>query len=105
MDTDGILPDNNKIKAITDFQSPKNEKQLKQFIGACNYYNQFIDKYPDYIKEITHLSSKRKKCIWTEKEEQTFKVLKDKFLETNFTHHLDYSKRFYLQTDASNIAR
>ena len=33
----GILPGVDKTKAIRDFQPPKNIRQIREFVGLCNY--------------------------------------------------------------------
>ena len=39
---DGIKPDPSRIKIIEEFEAPKNQTQLQQFLGVCNYYRRFV---------------------------------------------------------------
>lgn len=39
---DGRKPNKNKISAIGDFNAPKNQKEINQFLGLTVYYRGFI---------------------------------------------------------------
>ena len=41
---EGIRPDPNKIKAISEMQPPRNRKELKSFLGMVNYLSRFSYK-------------------------------------------------------------
>ena len=41
----GILPNPAKTEIIRDFPAPTNLKQMRQFLGICNFYRQYIPKY------------------------------------------------------------
>ena len=97
-----ILDD--KVKAILDMSLPSNKKELRSFLGSINFYSKFI---PDYATLATPLTNMlRKNCAnkldWSDEKVNSFKVLKS-YLSTNPVLRLpDYSKVFYLRTDASN---
>ena len=42
---DGVKPDPEKIRAITDYRSPQNVRNVRQTLGLFGYYRRFI---PDY---------------------------------------------------------
>jgi hypothetical protein len=41
----GINPDPKKLVAILKMPSPKTVRQLRSFLGFCNYYRKFIKNY------------------------------------------------------------
>ena len=45
--TRGIQATEEKVKAIMEFPKPKNQKQLKGFLGLTNFYNRFTSKYAE----------------------------------------------------------
>ena len=38
---EGVQPDPQKIKALTDMPAPKNKKELQAFLGIINYLGKF----------------------------------------------------------------
>ena len=55
---DGVLPDENKIKAITEMKSPENVKSLKRFLGMINYLSKFMPRLTDETKIVRDLERK-----------------------------------------------
>ena len=53
---DGWSPDPGKLQAIRDYLSPKNLKELREFIGFCNYYRRHINNFSKYSKCLTDLT-------------------------------------------------
>lgn len=104
MTQSGLEIDPDKVKAITDYPSPKNRKQLKSFLGCINYYNKFLDRYSQTIHSLLRLTSKKVPFQWTNQEELVFKEIKKLFIKANVLVHPDPSKTYYLQTDASDMA-
>ena len=47
---------------------------------------------------------KNKPWKWGEAEGVTFKEIKEKFMDMIMINHPNFKQKFYLQTDASNIA-
>lgn len=56
---EGIKPNEEKIKAIKDFLSCKNLKQLQSFLGLCNFYRRFQKNYSDLTSKFKHILSKK----------------------------------------------
>ena len=43
IDQNGIRPLQDKLKAIQELKEPKNEKELKSFLGAIQYLSKYIE--------------------------------------------------------------
>ena len=71
----GIKPWSKKVRAILDLQAPKTIKQLRAFIGLCNYYRHMWPKRSHVLKPLTDLTGK-KKFIWEKEHELAFKQMK-----------------------------
>ena len=55
---DDLSPDPGKLQAIRDYLPPKNLKELRGFIGLCNYYRRHINNFSKYSKYLTDLTRK-----------------------------------------------
>ena len=42
---EGILPSLERVKAISEFETPEDKKALQRFLGMLNYYRQFLPRY------------------------------------------------------------
>lgn len=102
--TAGITTDEEKIAAITNFPRPKNQRQLKSFLGLTNFYNRFSDKYAECTQPLLELLKKERKFRWTPELDQHFSNIKRLFVDTVVLKYPDTSKKYYLQTDASKYA-
>lgn len=103
IDGEGIRTEPDKIKAIREILSPTTVKQLRQFLGMVSWYRRFIPSCADLTKPLTSLLQKRKRWRWGEKEQTAFETLKNKLQSDPILVPPDFTKRFTLQTDASNI--
>jgi hypothetical protein len=100
----GLEADPDKIKTIQNFPRPRNLKQTQSFIGLCNYYRAFQEKYSELTVKFSKVLSQRKPWKWGPEEEAVFNEIKRKFLQCVMLKHPDFSKAFYLNCDASNVS-
>jgi len=63
--SEGLMPDMDRIKAILSYPPPRNQKQLRRFLGICNIYQQFIPNYAHFVSPLLILLKKGHKWIWT----------------------------------------
>jgi hypothetical protein len=102
--TKGIETVPSKISAIQNFPVPKNQKQLKGFLGLTNYYQKFTKDYAETTLPLLRLLQKNHKFIWTPELTDCFNKVKALFLNTIILQYPEPNKRFYLQCDASDYA-
>jgi hypothetical protein len=53
-----VKVDPERITAILNYPAPRNQKQLRQFLGSCNYHHRFIINYADYVAPLLGLFKK-----------------------------------------------
>lgn len=101
---EGIEMDEEKVKAIKEFPVPKKIKHLRAFLGLCNYYRRFINKYSRTIKPLCELLKREVRWSWGEEQQRVFDEVKNLFLESVILKYPDPEKTYYLQTDSSGYA-
>lgn len=89
---EGILPDPEKVECIRNFPAPQNIKELRGFLGLCNYYRRFANFYSNITKPLTELLKKNKKWCWAKTEQDAFSSTKDIFINKLVLHHPDSSQ-------------
>ncbi|KAI0991811.1 hypothetical protein K3495_g16376, partial [Podosphaera aphanis] len=75
----GIRMDPEKVKAISEWQSPKAIKAVRSFLGFANYYRLFIKDFAKLAKPLTNLTKKDVKFNWNQDCEDAFQQLKERF--------------------------
>jgi hypothetical protein len=71
----GVLADPDRIEAILNYLAPWKCKQLRQFLGMCNFHSCFIVGYADYVDPLLQLLRQGTKWEWTgEKQEASFRL-------------------------------
>jgi len=102
LNKEGIKTDPEKITTIQNFQRLKCIKNLRSFLGICNYYRRFINGYAKKAKTLEGLcGSNKERLIWTDECENAFIDLKCALLTTPILTFPDFGKEFILDTDAS----
>jgi hypothetical protein len=96
-----ITMDPNKLSGIADWPSPKTVKQVRSFLGFCNFYRRFIYRFSHMAKPLTELTKKGKPFEWTQECENAFQLMKAQFLKAPVLRMPDPTQPLYLETDAS----
>ena len=52
---EGIRPSTEKTQAIKDFKEPRTQKQIREFVGLCNYFRSMIPGYTQMAGKLTEL--------------------------------------------------
>lgn len=97
----GVATDPNKIKAVQDWPTPCNVKQVRGFLGLTGYYRKFIQGYSLISRVLSDLLKKDKLFQWTFKEQEAFNHLKQRMLEAPVLALPNSKLPFTVKTDAS----
>jgi hypothetical protein len=110
---EGLKPDTNLLKKISDFSGPLNYDQARSFLGTTQLYRRFIYRYSDVCKPIRDAinaatGEKGKEIkntfVWTEACSAALKTLQAK-LSSEPVHRLPRpDEPYYMFTDASKYA-
>lgn len=98
----GISPNDYKVEAVRRFPLPKNQHQLRQFMGITGYFRKFISAFAQKTAELTSLFKNNKKWAWTEKHTKIVNLLKEGITSSLVLSIYDNNKlETCLCTDAS----
>lgn len=100
---EGIRHNPEKTGAILEISPPRNVRQLRKFLGVCQYQARFLVNYAQEVGPLRKLLRKDTKWRWTEVEEQAFSRVKKLFSESILLQRPDYNRRFVIFTDASYL--
>jgi hypothetical protein len=76
-----ISMDLTKVQGIADWSAPRTVKQLRSFLGFCNFYHKFIQNYSDKCQPLNQLLQKNTVWDWTEERHTAFESLKKEFMK------------------------
>lgn len=105
VDAHGLHTDQSKVDTIVNFPLPRTYTELKRFIGLTSWYSRFIEHFATTAAPLHNLTkgkSKNKSIQWTDEARDSFMELKNKLISSPVLVLPDFTKRFYIHTDASN---
>ncbi|GJY52986.1 putative reverse transcriptase domain-containing protein [Tanacetum coccineum] len=97
----GIHTDPAKIESIKDWESPKTQTEIRQFLGLARYYQRFIEGFSKIAKSMTKLTQKGVKFDWGDKAEAAFQLIKQKLCSAPILALSEGSEDFIIYCDAS----
>ncbi len=75
-----------KVRAVVEWPSPNNRKDLHRFLGFANFYRKFIKNYSCVVAPLTMLTFSAKPFLWTSAAEAAFLQLKRWFSFSSCFH-------------------
>lgn len=97
----GITPDPEKVKAVTEIKEPVSVKGVKSVMGLFSYYRRFIKNFAEIAEPLTRLTRKDVKFEWTSQCSKSFEVLKALIVKAPILKFPDPKIMFQVETDAS----
>jgi hypothetical protein len=98
-----VSADPTRREAILDYPTPRNQKQLRQYLGTCNFRNRFIIKYSEYVAPLLPLLKKGIRWTWNQEKEQAFQRLKNSFANSIQLAHPREDLPYEIHTDVSKV--
>ena len=100
--TKGIKMEPSKVDAIKSWDTPTCVREVRSFIGFCNFYRRFIREFLKIAGPLNTLTKKDVKFEWSEQCDRAFEGLKQRVCEAPILMHFDPSKQCHLETDSSD---
>jgi hypothetical protein len=102
---EGLKMDQEKVKEIVEWPSPKNFFEVRSFQGLASFYRKFIRNF-SYINApvLETIRKNNQPLVQTKEAERSFKTLKRQVSEQLVLVLLDFRKPFQVRCDASGKA-
>ena len=97
----GLKPDDKKVKCIVDMQPPQNLTELQSFMGMINYLNRFSPVISQISDPLRQLMKKKVPFVWEPEQQKAFQELKQAITEAPVLAYYDPNKENVIQSDAS----
>ena len=93
-------------EALKEIPFPVSIKSMQKFLGFAIYFQPFVKGYATLAAKLYHMTTKNfdwNKSTWTEDYESVFDKFKTALQNSQRLFYPDYSKRWVLRTDASQL--
>ena len=100
----GVRPDPEKIRAISEWPTPKNVKDLRKFLGLATYLHKYARNFAGLALPLSRLLKKDVEWEWTAETQQSFDAIKHSLITAPILAIADHDKPFYVVCDASDFA-
>lgn len=99
---DGLGPGETKVKAISEFPTPRNIHEARRFHGMASYFRRFIPNFARIAALIIELFKKEERFVWGDRQEATFQEIRKNLSSGPVLMHYNSNfERTELHTDAS----
>ena len=90
-----------KVEKVKDWTCPRNVREVQRFLGFTGYYRHFIKDYSKIAQPLLDLTKQATSWHWLDPQQTAFDKLKEKIVSELVLRQPDFTKTFYLQSDAS----
>jgi hypothetical protein len=100
--TKGISMDPNKVKDILNWESPRNVKDVRAFLGFANFYRRFINDFSYIASPLVALTKKDARFKFDGTCQKAFETLKQAFTTAPILRHFDPELPIIVEADSSD---
>ncbi len=94
-----------KVKAIVNWATFTNLKEIQDFVDFVNFYQRFIKNFSKLIKSFTQLIWKDTSFVWNEVCVEVFDNLKKQISSISVLRHFDVKRQAILKIDTFNYVK
>uniref|UniRef100_A0A090XF40 RNA-directed DNA polymerase n=2 Tax=Ixodes ricinus TaxID=34613 RepID=A0A090XF40_IXORI len=100
IDGKSVRPDPDNIRAASNFPRPRNVKEVRSFLGVCNYYRRFVKDFARISRPLNDLTRCDVKWSWSQECQNAFEELKQHLTREPVLRLFDPSLPIEVHTDA-----
>jgi hypothetical protein len=93
--------DPKKIEGVANWKEPTTITEVRKFLGFTGYYRYFVPNYSKITRPLLDLTKKSTPWHWEDRQQQAFDELKTHMCSKPVLKQPDFTRKFYLQVDAS----
>lgn len=97
----GVEPNKNYIKAITDLPNPNSKTDLLRILGMAKFLSKFLPNMSKVTAPLRELTKHDVEFVWNREHEQSLSQLKQLLVSAPILKYFDSSKPIEIETDAS----
>jgi len=101
VDQGTVQMDNTKIAKVKNWITPYNIREVCKFLGFTGYYHYFIQDYSKKAQPLLYLMHNMTPWHWGQDQQTAFETLHDTMCDKPVLRQSDFTKPFYVLTDAS----
>ncbi|GJJ67909.1 hypothetical protein EMPS_00255 [Entomortierella parvispora] len=101
---DGIKTSAGLSKAISDWPTPKSTKDVQQFLGLAQFYQQYVSGFAGIALPLSSLLANNTPFKWTDEQQSAFLQLKRAICSAPVLRIFDPDLLTFVETDASGFA-
>ena len=93
-----------KIAGIATWPTPTSVKQVRSFLGFCNFYRPFIYQFSHIARPLNELTRKDTPWTWGERQQEAFEMLRKRITSELVLKQPQLEQQFEVEVDASGYA-
>nr|GEZ81515.1 putative reverse transcriptase domain-containing protein [Tanacetum cinerariifolium] len=98
---EGIHADPSKVESEKNWKTHESPIEIRLFLGLAGYYRRFIENFSKIAKPLTLLTQKNKTYVWDDKQDEAFRILKEKLCNAPVLALPDGPNDYVVYCDAS----
>ena len=102
IDQNGVRPDPQKVKAITEIPQPNNRTEVRRFLGMASQLSKFCPQLSEQVKPIRDLLSSKNEWLWSDQQQKSFEFIKKHLSTSPILALFDPEKETIISSDASS---
>ena len=101
IDQNGVRPDPQKFKAITEIPQSNNQTEVRRFLGMANQLSKFCPQLSEQVKPTRDLLSSKNEWLWSDQQQKSYEFIKKHLSTSPILGLLDPEKEI-VSSDASS---